>query len=121
MRSSILPKSTWWVWASLLAMTLASCGSLFFRYKVEASNHAVGIVMEGQALHDLAASSGRDLYHLLVEYKTVGLSGVALTEDTIGDLVDRGTISLTPETGNGVVVTGSPSEVSRVASAIARR
>lgn len=114
-------KSKWWVLGSIAATAIVSLWSLSYRYKVESANKAAGILMEGQALADLAATSGNSLPVLLAELKSHGLTGIALTEENVGDLIDRGDVQLAPKTGGGYSVTGNPASLARIARGIGRR
>lgn len=118
-------RSNWWVAASLVATAVVSLVSLAYRYKEEASNKAVGILMEGQALHDLAAASNTSFKEVLVNLRLRGLTGIALTEDSVSDLVDRGELTLAPhpagDTSGAVEFTGQADALARLAGAIGRR
>ncbi len=110
-----------WLFASILLTAILSLTSLIFRFKVERNNRAVGVMIEGQAVHDIAAVSGQPLSYVLFYLKESGLSGVALTEQTVGDLIDTGQVAVTPGTNNSIELSGSPSTLSRIALAIGRR
>lgn len=82
----------WWVWISVLACAGAAGFSVSERHKVEAANNKVGLMMEMSDIEAIAAAVGRDRYSTLRELQTHGLTGVAITEDTIGDLARKGRI-----------------------------
>lgn len=60
------------------------------RVKAEGSHVAVAMVMDEQALADQAALVGLTSLELAQRYQRSGLSGVALYEDTIETLVEKG-------------------------------
>lgn len=93
----------WWVWLSVLACAGTSGYSIFERSKVETANDAVGLMMEMSDIEAIAASVGRDRSSALRELKSHGLTGVAISEETIGDLVRKGRIILETD-GNALVI-----------------
>lgn len=105
----------------MAAMLVAALYSLSIRYKVEASNKAVGIMMDGQSVSDLAAASGQDLMSLLADLKGNGLTGIALTEETVGEMIEEGQVTLSPKASYGATIHGNPGALARIAQGIARR
>lgn len=82
------------VWLSTLACVLAALWPLAMRHQVESSNRAVGIMMEMEDVAKIAVASGKNLDQALKELKDHGLVGVAMTEETLGDLLLDGRASL---------------------------
>ena len=115
------PKVPWWVTASLLASALVSLVSLAFRFKVEASNRAVGILIESQTVHDIASAVNKPYGEVLAALASHGLTGVALSEENVSDLVDRGEVNLGPHVSGGIGISGRIQSMARIAMAIARR
>ncbi len=93
----------WWVWVSVLGCAAASLVSLAARHKMEDSNRAVGLMMEMLDIEAMAAATGIDRATALKELKEHGLTGVAITEDTIGDLVRKGRLVLETD-GSALVI-----------------
>ncbi len=88
----------WWVWASVVCCALAASYSVSLRHRVEASNRAVGLVMEMSDVEAIAMASGVSRPEALAALKERGLVGVAITEDTVLTLVDKGLLRLAPLT-----------------------
>lgn len=113
-------KTPVYVWLSFFVMLAASIFSLSIRYRIEASNKAVGTLMEGNAVAELASASGMDFGSLLTLLKSSGLVGVALAEESVADLIDRNEITV-ESAPIGFNLRGKPETLARVARAIARR
>lgn len=94
-----MSKAPWWVWASVVCCTVVSLYSVSLRNKVETSNRVVGLVMEMSDIEAIAMASGVSRPEALAELKKHGLVGVAITEDTVQSLVDKGVLRLAPLTG----------------------
>ncbi|MBS1715661.1 MAG: hypothetical protein JST30_15135 [Armatimonadetes bacterium] len=107
--------------ASLVLTAVLSGLALIPRFKVERSNRAAGIVMEGQNVHDIAAAGGSDFRTTLTLLKREGLTGVALSEETVGDLLGRREVESLPNTQGGTSYAGTPETLARLARGIARR
>ncbi|MBS1724009.1 MAG: hypothetical protein JSS66_13775 [Armatimonadetes bacterium] len=116
-----MTKAPWWVYASLAAATLTALVALASRYRAEASNKAVGTLMEAQAIHELTAVSGIPFATALPELREHGLTGVALTEETVADLIASGKATAAPMPTGGVRFTGNKTVIARIAKAISRR
>ncbi len=110
-----------WVWASLVGTFLVSSFSLIYRYRAEASNRGVGIMIEDQVAHDLGAASGKPQPEILRELKAHGVTGVAVSEDTLGDLMDRGQIKATVYDKGLVGLSGPSTVLNRIATAVSHR
>ncbi len=79
----------------LLALGLVSAVvTLVGRYSVEAGFRAVELVLDLNQVRALAAGSGGSLVGTLTHLKEAGATGVAVTEESIGDLVDSGALAL---------------------------
>lgn len=85
-----------WLYISI-AITAALAGfSMWQRYQAEGKNHAVGLVTEIETVQLLASSQGITLEEGLKKLKEKGLTGVVLSEETIGDLVAENRLAVTP-------------------------
>jgi hypothetical protein len=84
-----MSKAPWWVWASVFACAVASLVSISARHKSESSNRAVGLMMEMSDVESLALAAGVPTSEALGSLKQQGLTGVAITEETLQDLLDR--------------------------------
>ncbi len=85
----------WCLLCATLALVL-SIPSLLARYKVEAGNQAVELVIEYPEVEALAAGTGRTVSDVLIELKSAGLTGVVVIEDTITTLLDSGRLTHRP-------------------------
>lgn len=72
---------------------LLSIPQLLNRYKVEASNRAVELVVEYPDVLALAAATGRGTESVLVELKGAGVSGIVVYEDTVETLTNGGRLT----------------------------
>ncbi len=96
-------RAPWWVWVSVLGCAATSFVSLNERHKMESSNTAVGLMMEMADIEAIAAATGTDRAAALKKLKESGLTGVAITEDSIGDLVRKGRLVLETD-GSALVI-----------------
>ena len=72
-----------WVWICMAGLAIASLIGISYRYKVEKSNRAVGIVVEAQTVADLNPSiSIQEKWQLL---KEAGVTGVVINEEYLGE------------------------------------
>ncbi len=108
-----------WLVASFVFTTLIAGYSLWQRYQVESENRAVGIVADSDTIQSLAASQGLSLTEALKKLKSVGLTGVVLPEETIGDLVTDGKLLVAPDAVR--LVTDDPQLRARVARGLTQR
>ena len=76
-----------WFFLFLGLCAIFSVASLFFRFRVEERNKAVGLCYEMQVLKDLAAASHQPILKVLQNAKFHGLTGVTLSEETLDDLL----------------------------------
>lgn len=86
-----------WLYASFVLTTLLAGYSLLLRHRVESRNKAVCLVAEADTIQSLAASNGLSFEVALGQLKGSGLTGVVLPEETIGDLVVDGRVSVGPQ------------------------
>ncbi len=114
MTNSNARRTPWWVVVSVIAAAGLALASLSFRYRAECANRAAGLCMEMQAVKDLGAGSGVETPDALVLLKAKGLTGVALNEESVSDLAERGEVSLRPGLSGTTIVSGLPSSVARV-------
>ena len=87
-----LPAAFWPAAALCAALCLYSVS---FRYRVESLNHAVSLVAEADQIESLAANQGINFEAALGKMRAVGLNGVVVGEETIGDLVSSGQVEMT--------------------------
>lgn len=84
----------WWL-AVLFPAMLASY-SIALRHRVESLNKAVTIAVEADAAQALASSQGIALEYALANLKAQGLRAVAVSEETLGELIARMQIEVVP-------------------------
>ena len=75
-------------------MFLAALAALSYRHSVEHSNRAVGMLLEMKAVHELSVAEGMPREEALARLKTSGLTGIALNEERLNDLVQSGRLKL---------------------------
>ncbi|NLH99721.1 MAG: hypothetical protein GX446_09565 [Chthonomonadales bacterium] len=79
---------------SLVVMLAVGVAAALFaaslRYRVEQRNRRVAVVVDFAEAARLATASGVPIADTLFHLKRVGVTGVAVTEDTVQDLVDTG-------------------------------
>ncbi len=105
-----------WAFVAIALAAIFSALSLARRIHIEQRNKAVGICMEMQVLNDLAASSGRPLLGVLLNLKARGLTGIAISEETVSALLQEGHLTWTMGR-----LGGAPEILERVAWAIKAR
>lgn len=59
------------------------------RFAIDAQNRTVGLGMDLQAIHDMAAASGRTTPEALRSLRDAGLTMVTMSGDTLGELLQR--------------------------------
>ncbi len=103
---------------------LASFVALAARYRAEAANRRVALVLDYDQLRQLTTATGVPLDEALRQLKAAGITGVAVTEETIADLQDAGALDVEAQaTSTGRVTRVSFSEpalAERVTDHIAR-
>lgn len=109
--------------AVLLAVGVAaSLAAFLLRARAEAANRTVAVVLDHQQLCDLAAAAGRTITDVLSQMKQCGMTGVALTEQTVYDVLSSGQVfpvSVRPEDDTGLgppraSLAGAPETLSRM-------
>ena len=63
------------------------------RHGIEAGNRAVELVLDYAELQSLSAASGLQMPAILERFKKVGVTGVAISEDLLGDLAATGQVA----------------------------
>ena len=102
-----------------IALTaILSLFSIAARYRVEARNRSVSICAEYETVESLAASQGITVDRALESLRMQGLRSVALTEETAGELIAEGRLSVryAPQ-GDGAaapIVSGAPDDMDRL-------
>ena len=62
------------------------------RYSLESRNKAVELTLDYAEVQSLSASSGTPIPELLKRFKAAGITGIAITENTLGDLASIGRV-----------------------------
>lgn len=108
-----------WLLVSCVVTALLACFSLSYRYRAESLNRAVGVTLELDTVADFAASSNLSVAEALGQLKSAGLTGVVMSEETIGDLVSDGRASLVPQ---AILLTNEDTALrARIAQGLERR
>lgn len=100
---------------AILAIGLVASGLVAAqRFRVESANRAVEIVLDYDEIAQIAAATGREPLTALKELKRAGATSVAVTEQTIRDLMDDGLV--TAQEGGQISVAGAvgPRVISRL-------
>jgi len=106
-----------WLWISLVLSAGLALFALSFRARSEIENRAVGLLVEATVLEDLASLTGKPVSEIARELKGKGLTGVAMSERSVGDLIDSGEL-ITQLTYEGIHLRGSTSGIAQLQSAI---
>lgn len=88
-----MTKRNWLVLLLILPGLIAALILAGQRYGLESRNKSVQLVLDYAELQNLSVSSGTPIAELLERFKSVGVTGVAVTEDLVGDLVATGQIA----------------------------
>jgi len=102
------------LWAGVAATLALSLYSLSYRYRVESRNRAVELVVEMDAVEQLAAAQQLPLASALTKLKSVGVGGVVLAEQSIGELVDDGELQLYSTSTKRSLLQGPDATLDRV-------
>lgn len=70
------------------------------RYHVENRNKTVELTLDYGELQNLSVASGRPIPDILQQFKDAGITGVAISEDLLGDLVATGQATYTRQPSN---------------------
>lgn len=82
----------------LIGLT-AALTALTLRYRVESANRAVSLALDYAQLRAVSATSGTPLPRAYHDFKAAGITAVALTEETLGELESSGLLELQVERG----------------------
>lgn len=107
-------KWPWWLTVSLVLTAILSVINIIPRYQAEQSNRAVGIVVEGDVVADLAGSQHVTFGEALSLLKSAGVNVLSSNEQTVGELISNGTLTLNSMPGGTVKVLGSDTELERI-------
>ena len=92
------------------------------RYRAEMGNRAVELVLDFGEVQSLSAASGTPIPTILERFKSVGVTGVAINEDLIGDLVDAGRVTYSAsESGLHTRLMAPPTVENRISDALHSR
>jgi hypothetical protein len=115
----VIQSAVRWLLVSCVVTALLACFSLSYRYRAEPLNRAVGVTLELDTVADFAASSNLSVAEALGQLKSAGLTGVVMSEETIGDLVSDGRASLVPQ---AILLTNEDTALrARIAQGLERR
>lgn len=95
-----------WIYLCIVITGLLALGSLYFRYRVEDRNKAVGLCAEIDVIQGLASSQGLSLDDALRQLKSKGLTAVVIPEQYVAEIEGDGLVQVK----DGTYVIG-PSEV----------
>ncbi|MGE5530814.1 MAG: DUF5693 family protein, partial [Bacteroidota bacterium] len=92
------------------------------RIAVERSNRTVALCLDDLEVRELAAVTGQSPAALMQQFKAAGITHIAVSEDTLGQMVEAGTLKAVgaPPGGNQVVLTAPKARFARVAKAFAK-
>jgi len=89
---TVLPK---WLAAAILIPALLSLLSLYRRNHVEAQNKATSFAVEYESIEGLAVAQGMSVEDAIRQLKPQGMNSIVLSEETIGELISEGRITIT--------------------------
>ncbi len=89
---------------------ILAIGSLFFRFRVESQNKAVGLCYEMQVLKEFSIASQQPLSNMFEKARAYGLTGVTLSEETLEDLIHSGEVQFV----SPINLSGTRSAIERV-------
>ncbi|MCL5104019.1 MAG: DUF5693 family protein [Armatimonadetes bacterium] len=90
----------------LLLLFIGLAASLYVagqRARVESGNKAVEIVLDYGEIQQIAASTGKSPVQVMRRFKAAGATSVAITEQTLKDVVDNGELIPVPRLGYSVI------------------
>ncbi|MCL6629847.1 MAG: DUF5693 family protein, partial [Armatimonadetes bacterium] len=93
-RSSIYKTN---LWLTLLLLPGLVCGLILGirRHSIEAANRTAELVLDYSEVQSLAIANNTSVQNLLDQFKSVGITGVAISEDLLGELAETGQVSFT--------------------------
>ena len=122
------PKLPSWALVAVVLAAICSCISIQRRVSVESRNKATAITLDMAVIESVAATQDASVAQTLTVLKQSGLGGVAISEDTIGEALSMGVLSLTPRTQGQrdfnrapLILTGSPQWIARARSGLEAR
>ncbi len=80
------------MWLAILVPAVLSSVSIWRRHQVEAGNKAATLAVELDSVQSLASAQGLDLASALTNLRAQGVSAVAMSEETLGELIARGDV-----------------------------
>lgn len=112
------------LWLLVLAGFAFGVRSAVTRYNVERNNRRVEVTVDYAELRSMAAAQGGPMAQVLSAFKAAGVTSVALSEDTVGGLVDsrRLDVRTTGPEGDGTLLVDAggagPATLARVQDAL---
>ncbi len=109
-------------WLLVVLGTVASVLAFGARWRAEALNRRVGIVLDGEQLLQISADTGISFRQILLQMKRAGATGVALNEQTVEDLFRSGELTweLYPRFPQPIVRASSVQVVERLRQSVGR-
>jgi hypothetical protein len=114
MKILTMTKWPWWVTVGLVLTAVLSLANIFPRYRAEQANRAVGIVVEGDVVAELAGSQNISFLEAMQKLEDAGVNVLSSSEQTVGELVSNGTLMMQTEPGGRIKILGPTDEVNRV-------
>lgn len=74
---------------------IAALGGLWLRFRVEARTKAAALVLDHAQLRSLTVTAGRPEEDILRRFRTAGVTGVAVTEESLAELESDGVVEVT--------------------------
>lgn len=87
-------KTPLWLWVSVVIAGLLSLLSLSFRYRIETANRSVSLAAEYEVVESLASGQAWTVDRALGDLRAQGLTSLVLSEETIGELISAGKITM---------------------------
>src|SRR5947208_8704060 len=85
----------------LIIGVIGALVSLTQRYRAEANARSVALVLDYGQLRTLLTATGKPLDRGLLRFKAEDITGIALTEETLGDLQTNGTLRVRETAAGG--------------------
>lgn len=85
----------------LLLGFAAAAVALTLRYRAEAASRVVSLVLDYSQLRGLSAASGTPVEQAFHDFKAAGITGMAVTEETLAELQDAGLLQVRVSGGQG--------------------
>ena len=118
-----MTKSNLLLFALLALGVVAGLVSADHRWKAEARNRRVELIVDYGDAQALANTTRRQIEDVLPQLRTAGITTVALTEDTLGTLYANGVVTYTRDGSETLVrfAPGFPGQRARVVEMLARK